>query len=424
MMPGLDGFELLRRLRAEPQRAPSRSSCSRRARAKRRRSRGYGAGADDYLTKPFSARELLARVETQLKLARLRARAENERERFYALLQQAPVPIAVYDGPELRVAYLNKAALAIPRADAERQDIRRGVPELVGNTLHEACVVYETGSGAPGRPSRSRCGPRGASSRRGPSICSASRYATTRAGHGRDRRGVRDHRSGPGATGARAQRGALPHDLRDGPGVDLGKEDSSAVNGVSTSSTRSTGPICVRPLEANPALVRAGRWTVVRVRDVNPATVRMFGASSRGASCCALAGVFDPAHICRLQAVRCWHRRRGAHVRLRRRCRRCPASASTSRSRWRSPDDRSTSACSSPSPTSRPRSGRARARSAYRRDGARRPFRRDVRRHVGHDLRNPLSAITTAAGLLAARADRTRPARPAACSPARVAWSA
>lgn len=36
---------------------------------------GLAAGADDYLIKPFSARELLARVEASLKLARLRQEA-------------------------------------------------------------------------------------------------------------------------------------------------------------------------------------------------------------------------------------------------------------------------------------------------------------------------------------------------------------
>jgi signal transduction histidine kinase len=93
MMPGLDGFGLLRRLRSEDRtKAIPVMMASARA-GEEAKVGGLQAGADDYITKPFSARELLARVDTQLKLARLRVRAEEERERFRAIFEMAEVSI-------------------------------------------------------------------------------------------------------------------------------------------------------------------------------------------------------------------------------------------------------------------------------------------------------------------------------------------
>lgn len=75
MMPGLDGFELLRQLRAEPQtRELPVILLSARA-GEESRIEGLKAGADDYLIKPFSAQELLARVEATLNIARMRQAA-------------------------------------------------------------------------------------------------------------------------------------------------------------------------------------------------------------------------------------------------------------------------------------------------------------------------------------------------------------
>jgi two-component sensor histidine kinase len=83
MMPGLDGFELLRRLRADvTTRGIPIILLSARA-GEESRVEGVEAGADDYLVKPFSARELVARVGTHLRLAHERreaARAVEERE--------------------------------------------------------------------------------------------------------------------------------------------------------------------------------------------------------------------------------------------------------------------------------------------------------------------------------------------------------
>ena len=72
MMPEMDGFELLRELRSDPNttRLPVILLSARAG--EEAIVEGVEAGADDYLIKPFSARELLARVANHLKLTRMR----------------------------------------------------------------------------------------------------------------------------------------------------------------------------------------------------------------------------------------------------------------------------------------------------------------------------------------------------------------
>src|SRR5262249_2344984 len=72
MMRNLDGFGLLKALR-EDERLGTISVILLSARAgEEARVEGMEAGADDYLIKPFSARELLARVRAHLEMTRLR----------------------------------------------------------------------------------------------------------------------------------------------------------------------------------------------------------------------------------------------------------------------------------------------------------------------------------------------------------------
>jgi signal transduction histidine kinase len=77
MMPRLDGFGLLQALREEDHtRTIPVIMLSARA-GEEAAIEGIGAGADDYLVKPFSAKELIARVCGCLALARLRAESER-----------------------------------------------------------------------------------------------------------------------------------------------------------------------------------------------------------------------------------------------------------------------------------------------------------------------------------------------------------
>jgi signal transduction histidine kinase/chemotaxis response regulator CheB len=86
LMPELDGFELLRRIRADKaSRATPVILLTARA-GEETAIESVLAGADDYIVKPFSARELVARVAAQLELARLRRQAER---RFRALIDSS-----------------------------------------------------------------------------------------------------------------------------------------------------------------------------------------------------------------------------------------------------------------------------------------------------------------------------------------------
>ncbi len=80
MMPGLDGIELLQALRADDcTSAVPVVILSARA-GDDARVDGFVAGADDYLVKPFSARELCARTASLVELSRLRREAVQERD--------------------------------------------------------------------------------------------------------------------------------------------------------------------------------------------------------------------------------------------------------------------------------------------------------------------------------------------------------
>ncbi len=67
MLPGMSGTELCRRLRREPQtrRTPIIMLTARTSESER--VAGLDLGADDYITKPFSVRELMARVRAVLR---------------------------------------------------------------------------------------------------------------------------------------------------------------------------------------------------------------------------------------------------------------------------------------------------------------------------------------------------------------------
>ncbi|HEU5327022.1 MAG TPA: ATP-binding protein [Thermomicrobiales bacterium] len=151
MMPRLDGFQLLRALRADPRTSAIPVILLSARAGEEAQVEGLDTGADDYLVKPFAARELLARVGAHLALAQARAAArqrdEAERERLRALFEQAQAAICLLEGSDHVYTLANPRYLAlIDRQDVLGKPVRAVFPELAGQGILEMLDdVYQTG---------------------------------------------------------------------------------------------------------------------------------------------------------------------------------------------------------------------------------------------------------------------------------------
>ena len=112
MMPNMDGLGLLRALRADPALTAVPVILLSARTGEEARIAGMQEGADDYLVKPFSARELMARVGAHLELARVRRAAQEaireSEERYRSLFEQAVDGIFLAD-PTGRYVDVNSA---------------------------------------------------------------------------------------------------------------------------------------------------------------------------------------------------------------------------------------------------------------------------------------------------------------------------
>ena len=134
MMPGMDGFEVCSRLRADPQFAeiPILLVTSLDDRASRLR--GIESGADDFVTKPFDRAELRARVRTITRLNRYR-RLHEQRKQFQWVVEHARDGY-VLDNEEDEVLFANACARLWLGVDPDRRDgLREKFLAIAGRTF-------------------------------------------------------------------------------------------------------------------------------------------------------------------------------------------------------------------------------------------------------------------------------------------------
>jgi signal transduction histidine kinase len=156
MMPGLDGFQLIAALRSREQtRTVPVILLSARA-GEEARVGGLQAGADDYLVKPFSARELVARIDAQLVRAKLRSLEEAQALQLADVFEHAPVGVAIVRDREHVFQFANERYLELVGGrPLLGKSIREALPELAGQGIYELMdEVYDSGKPRLGRSAR------------------------------------------------------------------------------------------------------------------------------------------------------------------------------------------------------------------------------------------------------------------------------
>jgi signal transduction histidine kinase len=156
MMPNLDGFGLLRAVRAEPSLARTPIIMLSARAGEESRVEGLDAGADDYLVKPFSAQELLARVRVHVELARRRRAAESERDRLRSLLTQVPAIVNFLRGPDLVLEFAHPLTVAaLGGRDVVGKPLLEAIPEFKDQEYPALLrKVLETGERVEGNDKR------------------------------------------------------------------------------------------------------------------------------------------------------------------------------------------------------------------------------------------------------------------------------
>jgi PAS domain S-box-containing protein len=146
MMPIMDGTQLLKEVKQnkDTENLPVILLTARAG--EESRIEGYKIGADDYLVKPFSSRELLARIDGQLKITKKRHAAEHQ---LHSLFEQAPSAIVIFKGPDAIFELANKRTLEIIGKTKEEvigRKLEEALPELKGQGYIEMIKqVYNTG---------------------------------------------------------------------------------------------------------------------------------------------------------------------------------------------------------------------------------------------------------------------------------------
>lgn len=131
MMPVMDGITLLKKLKSNDDTSQIPVVLLTARAGEESKIEGLETGADDYLVKPFSGKELLSRIQTQIFTQKLRTEAQRK---LQTLFNQAPAAIAVLEGPSYIYTLANPAYQKL---------VNRNKEELLGKSIKDVFPEIE-----------------------------------------------------------------------------------------------------------------------------------------------------------------------------------------------------------------------------------------------------------------------------------------
>jgi signal transduction histidine kinase len=150
MMPRLDGFGLVREIRTDTRTASIPVILLSARAGEESAIQGLDVGSDDYLVKPFSARELLARVRTHVTLARTRREWTAELERTNRRLEAVNRELEAFSysvshdlGAPLRHVIGFAERLAEHARDAVDEEGRKYLETITSSANHMARLIED-----------------------------------------------------------------------------------------------------------------------------------------------------------------------------------------------------------------------------------------------------------------------------------------
>jgi PAS domain S-box-containing protein len=136
-LPDVSGVEICRRIKAEsPQKDIFVVLCSGEATSMEHKVDGFRTGADEYLIKPFGINELLARVQTLMRLRNTTAALRASEEHHRRLIDILPDAVCLIHPKGRLLAANSQAALMLGFADTEEL-LQKNIYDLTPPEEHE-----------------------------------------------------------------------------------------------------------------------------------------------------------------------------------------------------------------------------------------------------------------------------------------------